>query len=257
MLKITPLPILQDNYVWLIQDPKSNQVAAVDPGDGPAVIHYLEENNLTLNAILITHNHPDHVEGVPELIANYQPKVFGPKISYVKYITNPVREGDEVNIFGYKFKILDAPGHTLDHILYFVDGILPFLFCGDTLFSAGCGKLFEGSPKQMFNTLQKIKSLPKSTLIYPAHEYSIMNLDFAKEVEPRNSDIFRIYKKYSLKLNSGQSTLPSSIETELLINPFLRTDKPEVIVAAEKRLNRNIEMEETTFSTLRMWKDSY
>ncbi|SIS55043.1 hydroxyacylglutathione hydrolase [Neptunomonas antarctica] len=257
MLKVTPLAVLQDNYIWLIQDTNSDSVAVVDPGDGATVHAYLEKHNLTLSNIFITHHHLDHTQGIPELVSHYRPTVFGPRDSEVEGITHFIGEGDEISLFGHKVNVIAAPGHTLDHLLYLIDSKIFHLFCGDTLFSAGCGKLLEGTPQEMFHTLQKIKKLPTNTLIYPAHEYSMSNLKFAKKVEPSNADITRIYQIYSNKVNSGQSTLPSDIQTELLINPFLRTNNSEIVNAIEKRYSTNIETEIQTFTALRAWKDSY
>lgn len=257
MLKITPLAVLDDNYIWIIQDPNSNNVAVVDPGDGTAVSCYLKENHLHLNSIFITHHHLDHTQGISELATRYRPTIFGPKNSKVEGITNAVANGDKINLFDHNVNVIAAPGHTLDHLLFLLESKTLHLFCGDTLFSAGCGKLFEGTPQQMFNTLQKIKKLPINTYIYPAHEYSLANLKFAKEVEPDNREVTRIYEEYSCKVNAGQPTLPSNIQTELLINPFLRTGKPEITNSIRNRNNEKIETEIQVFTALRSWKDSY
>ncbi len=180
MLSVTPIPAFSDNYIWLLRQDTSDSVCVVDPGDASPVIEWLEREGLTLGTILITHHHPDHTGGVSELIQRYSPRVIGPHNPSITGIDEPVGDGDEIRVMGRLFDVLELPGHTLDHIAFFTAGIPPLLFSGDVLFSAGCGRLFEGSPEQMHQSLSRLDNLPEETLVFAAHEYTLANLRFAK-----------------------------------------------------------------------------
>ena len=257
MFKVTPLSVLNDSYVWFLHDPNSNQVAAVDPGDGCKVLEFVKREGLNLTKVLVTHHHLDHVQGIEQIEEFQHVAVYGPKHSPFKGITTELCDGDEIDLFGNKVTIISAEGHTLDHIMFLTDGSGPQLFCGDTLFSAGCGRLFEGSPDQMFATLNKIKNLPIDTLIYPAHEYSCVNLGFAKLVEPSNIRIDNIKKDYAKRLDHGLPTLPTSVGLELQINPFLRTGESSITDSLNTKFKYHISSELMAFTLLREWRDGF
>src|SRR5436190_1591529 len=186
--RIVPLRAFKDNYVWTLRD--ATHAAVVDPGEAPPVLDYLERENLKLVAILATHHHPDHVGGIAELVKKFRVPVFGPKNEPIATLTQPVCEGDRVAIpeLGLAFDVLDIPGHTRAHVAYYGAGAL---FCGDTLFACGCGRLFEGTPEQMYASLSKLASLPDDTKVYCGHEYTLANIGFAKAVEPGNEALER------------------------------------------------------------------
>ncbi|MCW8877648.1 MAG: hydroxyacylglutathione hydrolase [Kangiellaceae bacterium] len=259
MIAISPIPAFNDNYIWLIEN--NGFAAVVDPGDPSPVIQALEQNGLQLTTILITHHHADHTGGLAALKQRYSAKVYGPARESIKNIDIPLSQGQNIQLedLGLSFKILDIPGHTAGHIAFFCENSSagPILFCGDTLFSGGCGRLFEGTPTQMWDSLQKLSELPISTKVYCAHEYTSSNLQFALAVEPNNADLV----KYSLKVQqlrqASQPTLPSTIGLELKINPFLRIRESNVIDVAENRSGERELSESEVFASIRSWKDSF
>lgn len=232
MLSILPIPALRDNYIWAIVD-KDNAII-IDPGETIPVEAFLHQHHLTLKAILLTHHHWDHVNGALELSRQYHVPIFGPADDNISFLTHPVREGDQVHIadFPLTLNVLDIPGHTLGHIAYVGDGML---FCGDTLFSAGCGKLFEGTAAQMYHSLKKLASLPGDTKVYCGHEYTYNNLKFAHMIEPGNQLINNHIAKVKILMENHKCTLPSTIKTELAINLFLRCKSSEEFVALRKQ----------------------
>jgi hydroxyacylglutathione hydrolase len=248
------VPILQDNYIWLLIHPIAQKAIAIDPGDAAPLQDYLTLNKLSLEAILLTHHHADHTQGVEGLLQHYSVSVYGP--DDIREVTNGVREPGPLLLacLDTPIQILHVPGHTLDHIAYYWEG---HLFCGDTLFSAGCGRVFEGTMAQMTQSLQKLMTLPDETLIYCTHEYTLKNLEFAQLVEPGNSAIRQYYQQMILKRQSHQPTLPSTLKLEKAINPFLRCEMPDVIQSAEdyagRRLNNSIDV----FKILREWKNAF
>ncbi|WP_189465834.1 hydroxyacylglutathione hydrolase [Litchfieldella qijiaojingensis] len=255
MLSVTPIPAFNDNYIWLIRQDTSPEVAVVDPGDASPVIETLEREGLTLGTVLITHHHHDHTGGLAELIRQYRPRVIGPQNPDIEGIDERLVEGDECLVMGRRFEVIEVPGHTLDHIAFFAAGIPPLLFCGDTLFSAGCGRLFEGSPEQMHASLSKLAALPNDTLVFAAHEYTLANLRFAKAADPDNAAIDKYLEECRRVREQGKPTLPSNLAREHQINPFLRSDQHGVQKAAATQGDANTAL--STFTTLRAWKDRF
>ena len=259
MIEVTPIPALKDNYIWLFQATGNTTppwTAIVDPGDADVVLPVLKQKNLKLDAILNTHRHWDHVDGINALISAYpQTRVYGPWNSPVKAITFRLKDGDTIDLPGElgSFHVFATPGHTLDHICYYINN---HLFCGDTLFSAGCGRL-EGSPEQMKASLNKLSQLPTNTYVYCAHEYTQSNLQFAMEVEPGNTAIQQRADEVATLRQQGKPSLPSSLAIETATNPFLRCDNQElrqhVAQHAQKQLSSPLEV----FTELRRWKDNF
>jgi len=255
MLEIFAIPAFTDNYIWALR--KEKQLVVVDPGDPNAVQDILLKENLDLIAILITHWHPDHTGGLLELSKEKAIPVYGPKGGHIEGITNELGENDQITILGNTFKVFETPGHTLDHISYFSDQANPILFCGDTLFSGGCGRLFEGTPTQMYNSLSKFSSLPEETKVFCTHEYTLSNLNFAVEVEPTNKELLKYYEEVSNKRNNNEITLPSNIKLEKNINPFLRSSESSIKKSAEKYSSKSNLDNIETLSVIRSWKDNF
>ena len=221
-MKIDHIHAFTDNYIWCIQ--KNRKLAVVDPGDSKELLNLIKDNDLILEDILITHHHFDHTGGLEDLHKLVKGNIYGPKQSN-KFINKFVSENDEIEVLGNKYKIFETPGHTLDHISYYSEDINS-VFCGDTLFSGGCGRAFEGTFKQLHNSIQKLNGLPESTLIYAAHEYTVSNLQFAYSVH--NDEIILENLNHSKKLLSeGNITLPTVLSLEKRINLFLLENRPE------------------------------
>ncbi|MEJ2610567.1 MAG: hydroxyacylglutathione hydrolase [Candidatus Thiodiazotropha sp.] len=255
-MKITPLRAFDDNYIWMLRNSGSPLAVAVDPGDETPVLTWLKQERAILSAILITHHHYDHVGGIPELCEAYPGiPVFGPAKESIRGVTNPLQEGDTPVIPGLDtvFQVLDVPGHTAGHIAYLGDGAL---FCGDTLFAAGCGRVFDGTLDQLSGSLQRITHLPTETQIYCAHEYTLDNLGFARWVEPDSLLLEQRIEREGCKRKSGLPTVPSRLDIELQTNPFLRTQTPCVIAAAEKVAGHSLNSPDEVFRVLRSWKDN-
>ncbi|MCP5418984.1 MAG: hydroxyacylglutathione hydrolase [Gammaproteobacteria bacterium] len=256
MLNVAPVRAFQDNYIWLLEDAPGRQAAIVDPGDARPVLEALRKGNVTPTAILITHHHGDHVGGVRGLLAHYpQLPVFGPAGERIPSLTQRLQEGDVITVPGLnvEFRVLDVPGHTAGHIAYYGGGAL---FCGDTVFSVGCGRLFEGSPEQMHASLSKIAALPGDTLVYCAHEYTLDNIAFAKWVEPENPDLLQREREAHALREQDQPTVPSRLDVERRTNPFLRFDEPTVVAAASAFAGKRLRPGAEVFGTVRYWKDS-
>lgn len=229
MTKITVLKALEDNYIWVIHGIDASHIIVIDPGKADPVLHYLQKNNLTLDGILLTHKHWDHAGGVKSLLEKFPNiPVYGSKIDQVEGITQFISGSDEIVFenLNSPIQILDIPGHTLGHVAYIYHNAL---FCGDTLFSVGMGKIFEGTPTQMYDSLQKIKNLNPNTLIYCGHEYTEANIKFAQTIEPENKMLEKRKGEVGILRKNDQPTLPNSLESELSINPFLRIEHPQVI----------------------------
>lgn len=256
MLKIVPIAAFSDNYIWLIHNNKT--AAAVDPGDGEATHAYLKQHNLQLTHILVTHDHADHVGGIEYLKSQYDLHVLGPKNSNVQSLDMRLDEGDQFVLFDRVFEVMAAKGHTQEHIMFFdANPNNPVLFPGDVLFSGGCGRIFEGTPAEMFESLCKIKTLHADTAIYPAHEYSLSNLAFAAFVEPDNPYIKQTQVLYQEKRKQALPTLPTTLSRELQINPFLRTDSDSIQRTLSDTQTEGIRDELDVFTTLRRMKDQY
>ncbi|MCM8537057.1 MAG: hydroxyacylglutathione hydrolase [Lentisphaeraceae bacterium] len=253
-MNIVPIPAFQSNYLWSIQT--DSDAAIVDPGDATPVLNHLQENDLELKYILITHHHPDHVGGIRQLKAKFPScKVYGPASENIPMIDYRLKEKDVVDLASLgKYKVLDIPGHTSGHIAYHDD---QNAFVGDTVFAAGCGRLFEGTPAQMINSFDKIKKLAPQTKLFCAHEYTMSNIDFALAVEPTNTELLQRKDQCSKLREQGIPTIPSTLEEELTTNPFLRCHLPQLQEAASVHLGRKIDNEIDTFATIRKWKDSF
>jgi len=248
------IPAFQDNYLWLMSADSSAVV--VDPGDAHVIEDALQARQLELAAILITHHHADHIGGVEQLRRQWpKARVFGPEDPRIPADIR-VAEGAcvDTGVEGLpQFEVLEVPGHTRSHIAYLSEGEL---YCGDTLFIGGCGRLFEGTPQQMHASLSKIRALPDHTEIYCAHEYTLDNLEFALWVEPDNADLCAFRKAAQQKRARGEPTVPSLLGIEKQCNPFLRFDAPAVVAAAERRLKREGLAEYEVFGEIRRWKDT-
>lgn len=256
--KIVPIPAFQDNYIWALHDADSNRLAVVDPGDAGPVMAYLKEQGLELSHVLVTHHHPDHVGGLATLIENFHPQVVGPEPSGIKGIDRYLHEHDQLDLFGQNFQVYEVPGHTLDHIAYYSETAdPPMLFCGDTLFAAGCGRLFEGSPEMMAESLAKLTRLPGNTRVYCTHEYTMANLEFAVAADGDNESLKQRVQSEQAKRDKGLPTLPSTISLELATNPFLRCQNAEVVKIASAHTDQNLQDPVATFAALRSWKDNF
>jgi hydroxyacylglutathione hydrolase len=230
----------------------------VDPGDAAPVHAALDQWGLALAAILVTHHHADHVGGVDALRGRLQGPVYGPAHEKIPAPYVPLAEGQQVDVLGLRFQVLDVPGHTAGHIAYAQSGVAaaPLLFCGDTLFSGGCGRLFEGTPAQMSASLAKFAALPADTRVCCTHEYTLSNLRFALAVEPGNTALVD-YNQHCLALRAaGNPTLPSAIGLELQINPFLRCGVPEVAAAARTQ-GADANDSVSVLAALRTWKNNF
>ena len=252
-MNILPLPAFTDNYIWLIEE--NGKATVVDPGDAKVVNSYLKENGLKLENILITHHHYDHTGGVAQLKESYECNVYGPHDSPFKGVEIKLRENDEITIHGFSYKIIEVPGHTLDHIAYY-SAEKDVLFCGDTLFSGGCGRIFEGTPSQMFDSLSKLSILDLTTKIYCTHEYTQSNLNFAVKVEPYNNILLEYKNKIDEKRLKNEISLPTNLKLEKDINPFLRSHVLEIKenIKDFAKINHPTDLE--TFTAVRSLKDN-
>lgn len=255
-MHVLAIPAFEDNYLWLIHD--GTHAAVVDPGDAAPVLAALETHRLSLVAILLTHHHADHVAGVPTLLQHVDVPVYGPHNPAIATITHPLAEGDIVTLpkLQLSLAVLQVPGHTLDHIAYVV-AEKDWLFCGDTLFAGGCGRLFEGTPQQMAASLQKLATLPGRTVVYCTHEYTMANLRFAAQVEPGNPALIERMSREQKKRDAGQPTLPSTIALELATNPFLRSHEPEIVHHLQRAGRLEQDEGVAAFAALRLWKNTF
>lgn len=253
-IEIVPLRAFRDNYIWCLHD--HTHAAVVDPGDAAPVVDYVRARGLKLCAVLCTHHHADHVGGCAQLAAEYSPPVFGPAAERIDALTQRVGGGDRVGVpeLGLWFDVLDIPGHTSGHIAFAGHG---WLFCGDTLFSAGCGRLFEGTAAQMHRSLARLAALPDDTLVFCGHEYTAANVRFALAVEPRNAALASMRERVEALLAGGQPSLPARMGDERRTNPFLRTAVPAVRAAAEQRAGHPLPDEVAVFAVLRDWKNQF
>lgn len=256
-VKVITVPAFSDNYLWLFHGQQSRKSYVVDPGDPKPILKALDEHNLDLAGILITHHHPDHTGGIDTLLNHASVPVYGPGGGSVPQVDHPLSHGDQINLeAGIGFQILEVPGHTLDHIAYFSSAD-KILFCGDTLFAGGCGRLFEGTAAQMHQSLQRLAQLPGDTQVYCAHEYTLANLAFAKAVEPGNADLINRITHESQRRQSNIPTVPTTIATELATNPFLRCHIAAVKQAARDQCGKDLPSTETVLGAVRAWKDNF
>jgi hydroxyacylglutathione hydrolase len=295
---IHPIPALKDNYIWLLANPDNHKALIVDPGDAQPVIDYLESHQLDLAAMLITHHHWDHTNGIEALKAKYGCLVYGSIDNQHTAITDRFNHGDSLKLpaLGLEFQAIAVPGHTLDHMAFYLEpkttlsqlgqivepklghpqGVplqvassgfkkanisysneeAPYVFTGDTLFSAGCGRIFEGTPSQMYESLQRLLALPDDTRIFCGHEYTLSNLKFAKQVEPNNPVITEHQGRVESLRAKGLASLPSTIALEKQINPFLRATEPDVIQAASQYAGKTLAEPWQVFAALREWKNA-
>ncbi len=253
-ITITALPAFSDNYIWLLTTGGTHCVV-VDPGDAAPVLAALNKHGLELKAILITHHHADHIGGVAQLEEETGAVVYGPHDHRIPGQTQSFGEGDRLDLpdLDVGFDVLEIPGHTSSHIAFFGHGCL---FCGDTLFSVGCGRLFEGTPDEMQDSLDKLAGLPDETHVFCAHEYTLSNCDFALHVEPENEALKHRASQVEAFRSTGRITLPSTIGEEKSVNPFLRTREPGVVAAAQSR-DAAARPGASTLAAIRNWKDSF
>ena len=258
-MTLVPLPAFADNYIWMLQH--GHHAIVVDPGDAQPVFDALEHGKLQLAAILVTHHHADHAGGVAALHAATGARVFGPARERIPEPFTPLAQGDQAEALGMRFDVIDIPGHTAGHIAFFWPGdeaSAPLLFCGDTLFSAGCGRLFEGTPAQMLASLDALAALPGDTRVCCGHEYTLSNLRFAQAVEPGNPDLTPYTTQCEAQRALGQPTLPSQLATERKINPFLRSREASVLHAVRAHAELSAQADDTeVFAALRQWKNDF
>ena len=258
MFDVIRIPAFKDNYIWLLR--KGASAVVVDPGDARPVLDLLEREGLTLTSILITHHHADHQGGVARLLENYAAPVFGPAAESITAITRPLFGGETIQLksLDLELQVLAVPGHTLGHLAYFGSGCL---FCGDTLFTGGCGRLFEGTPAQMHDSLTRLAALPEQTAVFCAHEYTETNLRFALAVEPRNRRLRERVDEVAVARAKGWATVPSTLALERATNPFLRCQEAEVVATARSRAALNNQAFSgdplAVFSVLREWRNSF
>ncbi len=255
-MNVLALPAFADNYIWMLHDGVG--AAVVDPGDPVPVLAALDAYGLELRSILVTHHHPDHVGGVDALRHALDGTVWGPANENIPRPYVPLHEGDTVEVLGLRLRVMFVPGHTAGHIAYVTqpEGEAPLLFCGDTLFSGGCGRVFEGTPAQLHDSLMRLAALPGNTQVYCTHEYTVSNLRFAQAVEPGNADVAAALARATALRQAGDITLPSTLTEELRINPFLRCGEPEVVDSARSH-GAGDNSPTAVFTALRQWKNGF
>ncbi len=257
MLALEAIPALNDNYIWLLH--REGQALVVDPGDSSVVLSALQQRSLKLEAILLTHHHQDHTAGAGELRNLTGARIFGPATLEHPRVDQPLSGGEQIQLLDSRFRVQATPGHTLDHLCFYSADAMPnpLLLCGDALFSAGCGRLFEGTGAQLLAAMQWFAQLPQSTLICCAHEYTLSNLAFAAAVEPDNAAITAHRSHCEALRRQHKATLPSTLTLEQSINPFLRYHRPEVCNSAEEFQGQRLDTELAVITALRQWKDQF
>lgn len=252
--EVIPLRAFSDNYVWTIRD--ASHAAVVDPGDARPVLDYLEREKLELAAILNTHHHADHVGGNAGLLARWKVPVFGPHDDRIPHVTQRLKDGERCTLphFGIGFEVLEIPAHTRSHIAFYGSGML---YCGDTLFAAGCGRLFEGTPRQMHESLSRLMKLPDDTRVYCGHEYTVSNVRFALAAEPGNVALREVEARAKAQRERDEPTLPSTIAQEKATNPFVRVREPAVIASANRYAGKTLDDPVGVLAALREWKNGF
>jgi hydroxyacylglutathione hydrolase len=255
MLSIFPIPAFNDNYIWGWVDDARHQAIIVDPGDATPVLTFLKQKKLTLNAILITHKHHDHTGGITALLSVFpNASVFSHPLEQITQTTQFVIDNDTFNINEHKFRVIAIPGHTLGHVAYYCT---PVLFCGDTLFTNGCGRIFEGTAQQMLASLKKLMALPDDTQIYCGHEYTLSNIKFALHVEPNNIALQNRFEEAEQLRSKNHPTVPSTLQLEKLTNPFLRCHESSVIETVSNHAGKKLNSAVDVFYELRQWKNNF
>jgi hydroxyacylglutathione hydrolase len=252
--EVVPVRAFSDNYIWTIRD--GSRAAVVDPGDAKPVIDYLEREGLELVAIINTHHHADHVGGNARLLSRWKVPVFGPHDDRIPEVTHRVGDFDRVTLphFDIALDVMEIPGHTRSHIAFSGDGML---FCGDTLFAAGCGRLFEGTPKQMHESLTRLAQLADATRVYCGHEYTLSNVRFARALEPGNAALLELEQRATRQREQNLPTLPSDIAQEKATNPFVRVSEPQIVAAASKYAGKPLHDPVEVLAAIREWKNNY
>lgn len=262
-INIITVPAFHDNYLWLFHRAGNSQAWVVDPGDAQVILAALAEQNLTLAGILITHHHPDHTGGIDSLLEKFPNiPVYGPDGGSVPQVTHGLKDGDTLTLGAVdhiEFQVFALPGHTLDHIAYLCESpeAEPILFCGDTLFAGGCGRLFEGSAEQMYQSLSKLKGCADNTRVYCAHEYTLANLAFAIAVEPDNETLMQRITVAKKTREQNRPTIPTTIGVEKATNPFMRSEIDNIKQAAEKHSGLSLNQASDVFGAIRQWKDNF
>ncbi len=264
--QVVPIPAFTNNYIWLCINKRTGTAIVVDPGDGLSALEGVVSHKVQVSAIFITHHHLDHSAGIEALTQGLSAQdktvkqpipVYGPKQEWIPAVTHQLSHFDTVHVPDFEpFNVMCVPGHTKGHIAYYNPGI-GILFCGDTLFAGGCGRLFEGTPERLLKSLQQINALPADTKIYPAHEYTQKNLAFALTVEPQNLDLQKRYQEICALRQKNLPTAATTLSVERKTNPFLRTASPAIIRHVSTQLGRRDLNEVDIFATLRGWKDSF
>ena len=261
-LNISPIPAFNDNYIWMLRQGEEKSVGIVDPGDARPVLERLARDALQLDTILITHHHPDHTGGIEQLLEAFpNANVIGPHSSRIASLKQRCGDGDTVSALGLDFEVLEIPGHTLDHIAFYLPPCAALeqgaVFCGDTLFAGGCGRIFEGDPAMMHKSLAKLEGLPAATLVFCAHEYTLANLGFALAAEPDNIDLQERLATTRAMRAANRPSLPSTIALERRTNPFLRCHNEVLAQMVAAHSGKQAQNEIDTFAQLRMWKDNF